>query len=116
MTQKHFKKIPNTEWACFTPTEGGSEIPVDTSQSMLSFSGYATFNVQYIQLHQGGKVKVWLWQIAFFAEAAEEVSASSCSSSSSARGYKPCNSSSKSEQVPAPGTAAAGLPFLARII
>lgn len=63
---------------------------------MLSFRGYSTCKVQYILLAQGGKGKLCLWQIALpiFAEVAEKVSASSCSSSFSARGYKPCNSSS----------------------
>lgn len=42
------------------------------------------------------KVKWCLWQIALpiFAEVAEKVSASSCSSAFSARGYKACNSRS----------------------
>lgn len=69
---------------------------MDIFWSVLSFWGYSTCKVHYIQLARGGKVKLWLWQIGLpiFAEVAEKVSASSCSSSFSARGYKACNSSS----------------------
>jgi len=91
---------------------------MDISRSVLSFLGYSTCKVQSIQLDQGGKVKLWLWQtdLPIFAEAAEKVLDSSCSFSVSARGYTACNSSSRKEQVPAPGTAVDGLPFLARTI
>lgn len=69
---------------------------MDLSWSVLSFWGYSTGKVQYIQVAQGRKVKLWLWQTALwvFAELAEKVLASSCSSSFSVRGYKACNSSS----------------------
>lgn len=69
---------------------------MDISWPVLSFWGYSTCKVNYIQVSWGGKIKLCLWQTALpiFAEVAEKVSASSCSSSFSARGYKACNSSS----------------------
>lgn len=69
---------------------------MDISWPVLSFWGYSTCKVNYIQVPWGGKIKLCLWQTALpiFAEVAEKVSASSCSSSFSARGYKACNSSS----------------------
>lgn len=95
MMQQHFWEVPTTEIAVLLQ-KVPVKYPMDISWSVLSFWGYSMCKVQYIQLAQGGKVKLWLWQVALpiFAEVAEKVSASSCSSSFSARGYKACNSSS----------------------
>lgn len=109
-----FLKSPTTELALLLQ-KVAVKYPMDIALSMLS-SGYSTCEVQYIQPDQGGKVKLWIWHIALpvFAEVAEKVSASSCSSSFLARGYKACNSISRKEQLPAPGTTVDDLPFLAR--
>lgn len=117
MTQRHFYKVPTTQLALLLQ-KVAVKYPMDIPRCVLSFLGYSTCKVQYIQQDQGGKVKLWLWRIVLpiFAEAAEKVSASSCSSSFSARGYKACNSSGRNEHVPAPGKAVDGLPFLARTI